>query len=262
MRRLLAAAGVLAALAPVQVGAATPVSPPDVPMTVAMRDVPPLVDVATGDPVAAPPFLPRPERGTRLATVRRGRSVPLRAGPGGRVLVSADSSTEFGSRTILSVARERGRWLGVRSPDLLDDRLGWVDRRSHALTLDRTGYSIVADLSRRRVELLRGDRVTRRLPVAIGRPESPTPTGRYAVTDELAGTDFASSYGCCIIALSGHQRKLPAGWQGGDRLALHGTDAPATVGTEASAGCLRADDGAVRALMRRVPLGTPVRIKR
>ena len=75
--------------------------------------------------------------------------------------------------------------------------------------------------------------------MAIGRPESPTPTGRFAVTDKLDGTAFSSTYGCCVVALSGHQHRLPAGWQGGDRLALHGTDAPSTVGAAASAGCLR-----------------------
>jgi len=186
----------------------------------------------------------------------------MRARPGGRTLTRAESSTEFGSRTVLSVARERGRWLAVRSPDLPDGRLGWVDRRSDALSFDRTAYSITADLSRRNVELRRGDRVVERLPVAIGRPGSPTPAGRFAVTDKLDGADYGSYYGCCILALSGHQPNLPAGWQGGDRLAIHGTDAPGAIGTAASAGCLRAADAPLRLLMRRVPVGTPVRIER
>ena len=81
------------------------------------------------------------------------------------------------------------------------------------------------------------------------------------MTDKLSGSRFGPYYGCCILALSGHQTHLPAGWPGGDRLAIHGTDSPATIGTAASAGCLRAADADLQALMRRVPLGTPVFIR-
>ena len=40
------------------------------------------------------------------------------------------------------------------------------------------------------------------------------------------------------------------------------TNAPGTIGAAASAGCLRAADADLRILMRRVPLGTPVFIRR
>jgi len=82
------------------------------------------------------------------------------------------------------------------------------------------------------------------------------------VTDKLDGTSFGPYYGCCVLALSGHQPHPPAGWQGGDRLAIHGTDAPGTIGTASSAGCLRAADADLRYLMQRVPLGTPVLVLR
>jgi lipoprotein-anchoring transpeptidase ErfK/SrfK len=134
-------------------------------------------------------------------------------------------------------------------------------RRDAALGLRRTRLSLHADLSERRLELRRGRRVVQRVTVAIGRAGSDTPTGRFAVTDKLAGTQFGPYYGCCILALSGIQPNTPPGWTGGNRLAIHGTDAPATIGTASSAGCLRADDEALRALMETVPLGTPVFIR-
>jgi lipoprotein-anchoring transpeptidase ErfK/SrfK len=93
--------------------------------------------------------------------------------------------------------------------------------------------------------------------VEVGRPGSETPLGRFAVTDKLSGAPYGGSYGCCILALSGRQPNLPAGWTGGDRLAIHGTPANA-VGRAASAGCLHATDADLRALMRSVPVGTPV----
>jgi lipoprotein-anchoring transpeptidase ErfK/SrfK len=161
----------------------------------------------------------------------------------------------------MSIAARRGPWLGVVATELPNGQLAWVNSRNRGLDLRRTAYSLHADLSGRSLELRRGRRVVRRLTVAIGRPGSETPTGRFAVTDKLAGTNFGPYYGCCVLALSGHQPKLPAGWQGGDRLAIHGTDSPGTVGAAASAGCLRAGDADLQVLMRRVPLGTPVFIR-
>jgi lipoprotein-anchoring transpeptidase ErfK/SrfK len=55
---------------------------------------------------------------------------------------------------------------------------------------------------------------------------------------------------------------LPAGWRGGDRVAIHGTSAPWTIGQASSAGCLHARDADLAYLMRIVPLGTPVLIRR
>jgi hypothetical protein len=188
-------------------------------------------------------------------------AVPLRARPGGRVVARIGGRTEFGSTRALSVAARRGPWLGVVATELPNGRLGWVNRGNAALRVRRTAYSLHADLSRRRLELRRFGRPVRRIEVAVGRPGSETPTGRFSVTDKLDGARFGSYYGCCIVALSGHQPHLPAGWPGGDRLAIHGTDSPDTIGSAASAGCLRASASDLRLLMRRLPLGTPVFIR-
>lgn len=210
-------------------------------------------------PAPAPPAKPKPKPRPDLAIVRR--SVPLRARPNGRVLLRARNRTEFGGQRVLSVAARRGPWLGVMAPELPNGQLAWVNSRNRGLDLRRTRYSLHADLSGRWVELRRGRRVLRRLTVAIGRPGSETPTGRFAVTDKLRGSRFGAYYGCCVLAFNGHQPNLPSGWQGGDRIAIHGTDSPGTIGGVASAGCLRAANADLEVLMRRVPLGTPVFIR-
>jgi lipoprotein-anchoring transpeptidase ErfK/SrfK len=229
------------------------------------------VAVAPAEPVAGPE--PQPEPEPVAAAVRRdpgflvlepapGHRLVVRSRPGGRVVARLGARTEFGSRTTVAVAAKRGRWLGVVTTHLPNGRLGWVDPNESAVVSRRTRISVRIDLSTRRLVVRRGERVLRRITVAVGRPSSPTPTGRFAVTDKLAGSRFSPSYGCCILALSAHQPNLPAGWQGGDRIAVHGTNDPGSIGTAASAGCPRASDRDMRYLFRTVPLGAPVFVRR
>jgi lipoprotein-anchoring transpeptidase ErfK/SrfK len=204
---------------------------------------------------SAAPSAPPP--GYEIAHVEK--PTPLYASPGGAVVTRLSPTTEFGSRQRLGVVRHRGRWLAVVSTARPNSRLGWV--RAPAVRLTRTQVSLVLDLSQRRLLLKDGGRVVRRMTVGVGRPTSPTPTGRFALTDKLSGSRYGSYYGCCILALSAHQPNLPPGWTGGDRIAIHGTNAPWTIGTASSAGCPHARDADLRVLMRRVPLGAPVFIR-
>ncbi len=216
-----------------------------------------VVELAPGAGITAQPRPPRPQ-GHRLAVVRHDIGISDR--PGGPGTGTLATSTEFGSPQVLGVAASRGDWLGVVTSERPNGRLAWV-RRDGAVTVRRTRWSLHADLSRRSVTLRRNGRIVHRLTVAIGRPGSETPTGRFAVTDKLDGSRYGPYYGCCVLALSGHQPNTPPGWAGGDRLAVHGTDAPATIGAPASAGCLRAADADLEVLMGKVPLGAPVFIR-
>lgn len=205
------------------------------------------------------PRRPRPRR-HRLAVVSGGLALASR--PRGPRTIRVGTTTEFGSPRVLAVAAQRGDWLGVVTPERPNNRLAWVHRRHRSLRVRRTRFSLHADLSARTLTLRRGARRIHRLSVAIGAPGSETPSGRFAVTDKLSGARFGPYYGCCILALSGEQPNTPPGWTGGNRLAIHGTDSPSTIGGAASAGCLRAADDDLRVLMARVPLGTPVFIRR
>jgi len=219
-----------------------------------------------GEQAAAPPAPPRDafavaageRRGAEGAFVTAAvtRRAALRAAPGGRVVARIGTRTEFGTRRVLAVTRRRDGWLRVIATERPNGRAAWL--RASAARLGSTDVWIRVDRSRRQLTLRRGDRVLRRVPVAVGRAGTPTPLGRFAVTDRLRSQRSDSPYGCCAIALSGHQTKLLPGWPGGDRLAIHGTPNPETVGTPASLGCMRARTADIRALMRRVPLGAVV----
>jgi hypothetical protein len=208
----------------------------------------------------APPRLRR--RGFTVLRIRWGRRVSLRVRPHGHVFRRIGPRTEFGSRQTLAVAERRGRWLGVTSSERRNGRLAWVDGRSRALERHRTRVSLRLDLSRRRLSLRAGGRTLRSAAVGTGAAASPTPTGRFAVTDKLSGARYGGVYGCCILALSGRQEKPPAGWRGGSRLAIHGTPGRSAAVAGGSAGCVRADVRMLGVLMRRVPLGTPVFVVR
>jgi L,D-transpeptidase catalytic domain len=184
--------------------------------------------------------------------------VALRARPGGRVVERVSNRTTFGSPQALSVVRSRhDRWLAVSTPELGNGRLAWIDARAGGLRYARTRLELDVDLSERLVTLRSGSRVLRRFAVGVGRPGSPTPTGRFSVTDKLNGPTYSAVYGCCILALSATQPNLPAGWSGGNRIAIHGGPTDGAV----SAGCIHAGDADLRYLMRLVPLGTPVLIR-
>jgi L,D-transpeptidase-like protein len=194
-----------------------------------------------------------------LARVRPGQRVELRDAPGGRVIARLGHLTEFGSARTFWIARRQGAWFGVPAPELGNGRIGWISDNRTALHLAETHYWIVADTSAHLLELHYGNRVLNRFPVTVGSPGSPTPLGDYSVTDGLAGRAVGPYYGCCILALSGHQPHLPPNWLGGDRIAIHGT--PGSIGGASSAGCLRASDRDMVQLFARVPLGAPVFIR-
>jgi len=204
---------------------------------------------------------PRPPALERVddlaARVPPGRHVVLRARPDGRVLATVAAQTEFGSPQTFAVAFRKGDWIGVRSPSLGNRQVGWV--RAKPLRLVRRPLLLDVDLSERQLVVRDRHGIERRISVAIGAPDTPTPVGRFFVTDKLRGADFGSYYGCCILALSGRQPHLPRGWSGGDRLAIHGSPTP-TWGHAVSNGCLHASEPDLRYLMRTVPLGTPVHI--
>jgi hypothetical protein len=216
------------------------------------------------EPDPAPAFVVEqdaPEKAPegRYTTARVLRRTTLRATPEGRVVARLGRRTEFGSPRVLAVTARRDGWLRVIASERRNGQHGWI--RTTAARLGATDVSIHVDRSERRLTLLRDGRVVRRMPIAVGRPGTETPLGRFAVTDRLRSSRSDSPYGCCALALSGHQTKLLPGWPGGDRLAIHGTPNPETVGTEASLGCMRAYTRDIRALMRRVPLGAPVFVR-
>jgi lipoprotein-anchoring transpeptidase ErfK/SrfK len=190
--------------------------------------------------------------GSDVAIPKRG-VVLVHAAPGStRILTRVGARTAFGSPARMAVLGGAGEWLVVISAALGNRVRGFVHRTK--VRLVHVPFSLEVDRSARMLTVWRMGVALQRFPVGVGRAISPTPLGRFSITDKLENF-MTSVYGCCIVVLSGRQTQMPPGWYGGDRLAIH---VGAGAGEAVSAGCLRADERDVRYLLATIPLGTQV----
>lgn len=178
------------------------------------------------------------QTGDRLNSIRRGGKV-VREG----IIAKRDLNTPAG--------------IIVRVNGLRSDR---QFRAGRAYKLPRGPFHLVVDLSDHVADLYLQDLFLRRMPVCIGAPETPTPTGYFRVVP--GGKTAHSTYyppaetGRPNIAVRPGQEGYPLGPKGlnikiegipqlgttitaSQSYAIHGTNEPATVGTAASRGCLR-----------------------
>jgi lipoprotein-anchoring transpeptidase ErfK/SrfK len=187
------------------------------------------------------------------------RSVPVMSRPGGGRTVSTMPATSrsYGEPLVAWVRRVSpdDRFGLVSIPYVAGTPTGWIALRG--LELTTTDISVEADRSSHELVVRRAGEVILRAPAATGAASSPTPTGSYFVTDRVA-FPRGGALGTFAFGISGIQPNLPPGWDGGDQLAIHGTDDPASIGTSASAGCLRVSERVLDRLRPLLGLGTPV----
>lgn len=208
----------------------------------------------------AEPFPTDARVANRYPIARVRKSVKLLDSPGGRFKVRIGAKTEFKSVRVLSIVKRRGEWLAVLVPELDNGQVAWI-HQDQVSEFGTVSWAINVDLSRRRLVVRKDGKKVRTVRIGIGRTDHPTPRGRFAVTDKLKVTQAGSPYGCCVLALTGHQTKLPPGWPGGDRLAVHATRNLAGLGKRVSLGCMRTDPRDTSWMLERIPLGTPVFIR-
>jgi hypothetical protein len=203
---------------------------------------------AGAPPTGAPSALAaRPLHGT----------VVLRAKPDGRPLARVGPRGVLGGPLVLGVVGVRGSWVEVTAEALPNGRFGWAEF-GRDVTVRPVRWALRVSLSRHELSVLHHGRVVRTIRVGIGRAGSPTPPGRFAVAEKLTGS-FGPAFGCCILALTARQPRLPTGWN--TRITYYvAIHAGTGEGTAVSAGCLHATEAEVRYLMRTIPLGTGVRI--
>jgi hypothetical protein len=159
----------------------------------------------------------------------------------------------------LQISR-RGHWLLVRLPGRPNRSTGWLRRRD--VTVATTTLRILVQLRRHRLELRDRGRVVLHRPIAVGHSLSPTPTGRYFVVDTIAPPDPHGFYGPYALGLSAYSTVYTTFAGGNGQVGIHGTNQPSKIGTDVSHGCIRLDNATITRLAKRLPLGTPVDIRR
>lgn len=156
-------------------------------------------------------------------------------------------------------------WLRVRLPWRPNRASGWVDAAKVAV--ERTPWRIEVSRQRRTLTLYKHGARAGSVRVVLGKPDTPTPAGLFAVTWAIRWhpSDFLGSW---VLELTAHSTVLQR-FDGGDgTVGIHGRGGASLMdplGSARSHGCVRLSNRAIDWLVRRVGPqrlpGTPVEIR-
>ena len=157
-----------------------------------------------------------------------------------------------------TVTENHGAWLKVLLPVRPNGTEGWI--RASDVTLSSTQFHVHIAVNARTLTVFNGDAQVLSTPVVVGKDATPTPRGRFYVTDGVE-KHAGSSYGPWILPLSGFSQALDEFGGGAPVIAIHGTNQPDLAGTAASNGCIRVPgDDTITQMHDQLPQGTPVDI--
>lgn len=200
-----------------------------------------------------------PKDATLIATAKRP-TILVRARPDGRRLGTLRRRTieKQPVRLTFMVLDRRPGWVRVQLPTRPNGAAGWIRRRD--VRLSSTRLRIRISLKRHRLQLLDAEHVVLGSKIGVGKAVSPTPDGRYFVTDVIRTPNPGGFYGPYSLGLSAYSPVYTTFRGGNGQVGIHGTNAPFALGSDVSHGCIRVRNDVVRRLATRVPLGTPVTI--
>jgi lipoprotein-anchoring transpeptidase ErfK/SrfK len=196
------------------------------------------------------------------AIVRRRTAVSRRLG--GAVFARLGRLNVNGVPTVLSVRgaivdeKCNPRVYLVQVPTRPNGVTGWVPARQVDVATVET--RILVDLSDRRVTLYRAGKRVLSATAAIGATATPTPTGSFYVNQRLVTDDPGGPFGPGAVGISAFSNVL-TGWTQGGPIAIHGTNAPWSIGKAVSNGCIRLPNDALRRVFSLALAGTPVVIR-
>lgn len=167
------------------------------------------------------------------------------------------ATNSFGSATALLVTDQAPGWVQVLVPGRPTGARGWLSN-DDAGTLQSVSMEIHVDLEARTLVLTDGDTEVLRTSVAVGSPDTPTPTGTFSVTDKLDTQEPDSAYGRYAVGLSARSEVISEFAGGDGQIGIHGTNEPDSIGNAVSHGCIRAPQAVMEQLNSLLSLGTPV----
>ncbi|MEM9133778.1 MAG: L,D-transpeptidase [Actinomycetota bacterium] len=151
-------------------------------------------------------------------------------------------------------------WVEVLLPVRPNGTTGWI--QADEVDLTRNRYAIDLDVSRHELTVFRDGEALITTQVAVGTGATPTPIGRFYLTELLRPPEPNGVYGPFAYGLSGFSETLDSFNGGPGIIGIHGTNRPDLLGTDVSHGCIRVDNDVITELSTFLPLGTPVSIHR
>jgi lipoprotein-anchoring transpeptidase ErfK/SrfK len=120
-------------------------------------------------------------------------------------------------------------------------------------------HRIVISLADRRLVLLQGDHVLKAYEIAVGKPSTPTPEGRFQVINRIPHPIWCAG-GRAVRP--GKANPLGTRWIGLSKkgYGIHGTNEPDSIGKAVSHGCIRMRNRDVEELFELVETGVPVEL--
>ena len=165
---------------------------------------------------------------------------------------------------VLDAATVDGKdWVKVLLADRPNGSAGWIPR--DGVVLDRTRYWVTVRVRARRVTVYRDGKRARSFRAVVGKPSTPTPRGLAAIYERNRQPDPRAFLGPWALSLTSLSNVLESFGGGPGRVAIHGRGAGSLrdpLGSARSHGCIRVDNGNVSWMAARVPVGTPVRVRR
>lgn len=186
-----------------------------------------------------------------------GTDIGVSAEAGGAPTQTLTNPQPSGAPLVFLVVAQDGEWLQVQLAQRPNGSTGWV--RADAVELSTTPYALVVTTSTNTLDLYESGELRKSFPVATGTGGTPTPVGHFALTELLAPTN--SGYGPYAYGTTAFSDALNSFGGGPGQIGVHGTDDAASIGTDASHGCVRMENAAITELAKLLPLGTPIQVR-
>jgi len=124
----------------------------------------------------------------------------------------------------------------------------------------RPSRRIVVSVLDRKLAVLEDDRVLKIYPTAVGAPVSPSPEGDFTIVNHIVNPTW---YHQGRVVPPGKSNPLGPRWLGLSRkgYGIHGTNAPSSIGRNASHGCIRMRNQDVEELFDIVAVGDAVELR-
>jgi lipoprotein-anchoring transpeptidase ErfK/SrfK len=123
----------------------------------------------------------------------------------------------------------------------------------------RPARKIVVSIPDHKLAVIEAGQVIKVFPTAVGAPKSPSPVGSFTIVQRLADPTW---YGKGKIVAPGKNNPIGTRWLGLSLkgYGIHGTNNPASIGHNASHGCIRLRNHDIENLFEMVSIGDAVEL--